>query len=95
MKVERRVVILSEYDSEITDPKKGFIVVGNVCAAMVDEENRPGPGFIGHNFDTDGKVNRWMAFTKEEMVKVLGYTVEELEEIVAKWKGEKSRKDIF
>jgi hypothetical protein len=95
MKVERRIVILSEENKEITDPHKGFIVVGNVMAAIVDDNNQPSDGLIGHNFDTDGKVNRWMAFTKEEMVKVLGYTVEELEEIVAKWKGEKSRKDIF
>jgi hypothetical protein len=95
MRVERRVVIMSEYDSEITDPKKGFIVVGNVCAAMVDEENRPGPGFIGHNFDMDGKVNRWMAFTKEEMVKVLGYTIEELEEILALWKDRAEKEKLF
>ena len=87
MKVERRVVIITEYDHEILDPKKGFIVVGNVCAAMVDEENRPGPGFIGYNFDEEGKVNRWMAFNKEEMVRVLGYTIEELEEILAIWKN--------
>jgi hypothetical protein len=95
MKVERRVVIMSEYDNEITEPQKGFIVVGNVCAAMVDDENRPGPGFIGPNFDDQGKVNRWMAFTKEEMLKVLGYTIDELEEIIARWKDRAEKESLF
>ena len=83
MKVKRDAVIVSEYGSDITAPKAGFIVVGNVCAAMVDTKNQPGPGFIGHNFDDDGKVNRLMAFTKAEMIEVLGYTIEELEKILA------------
>jgi hypothetical protein len=95
MKIEHRVVILSEENKEITDPHKGFIVVGNVMAAIVGDKNQPSDGLIGPNFDADGKVSRWMAFTKEEMLRVLGYTIDELDEIIAQWKDRAEKERLF
>ena len=89
MKVNRPAIIVSEDGTEIRDPKDGFIVMGNIFAAQVDLNDQPYGGIIGDNFDGEtGQVKRLNAFTKEEMIRGLGYTVEELEMILTKMRQE-------
>lgn len=82
MKIQ--TVIVSEKGTPIVDPHDGFIIQGNIYAAELDSAGQPNAGLIGPNFNELGQIVRLTAFTKEELLDVLGYTVSELEQIHAK-----------
>jgi len=94
MKIQRDAIIVSEDGTEIRNPKDGFIVMGNIMVAEVDEEDSPIGGIIGNNFDDNGQVKRYVAFTREELLKVLNYTIEDLELFLTKWRKEKAHNEV-
>ena len=91
MKVKISKIVVTEDGTEITNPKAGFILMGNIFVAEVGEDDQPHGGLLGDNFCEDGTIKRLAAFTKAEMLEALGYTIEELEVILTEMRKEKSR----
>jgi hypothetical protein len=90
MKTETRKIITTEQGTELLKPEDGFIIEGNIWAAEVNEFGAPNSGFVGNNFvdrkvmDKGGDeyclhvVGKLEAYSKYELLKVLGYTYSEM-----------------
>ena len=73
------------------DPKDGFIVQGCIFAAEVDK-GQPVGCLVGNSLSQtlkDANVSPEV-FTKEEMLKALMFTADELEEMVLTWRSKGS-----
>ncbi len=85
---------VTDSGEEILDPEDGFIIQGNIYVAQLDEKGKPNGGLVGGGswlFDigeafVEDKVPTTI-MTKAELLLALGYTVEELEAIIAEKRG--------
>ena len=97
MKIQKQII--TESGILISDQKDGFIVVGNIFTAAVDENGTPNGGLIGNNISDNvalcydgqktpqGSFIEMRCYTKPELLEALGFTVEELYDYIRIRKG--------
>lgn len=83
----RRYPLSCVTEKPILDGEDGFILVGNISPAEVDDEGNPAYYVLGDHFEnTDGNGKLTFdqvgkkAYTRFELLQALGYTRDELED---------------
>lgn len=81
MTIEKKILIKSEYGSEIPRPCDGFIIVGSIHTAQIDSSGDPYGGILVGDSIHDHEMR---AYTKSEMLAVLRYTEDDLRQELAR-----------
>lgn len=81
MEIEKKITVKSEHGSEITQPCDGFIVVGSIHPAQIDDSGDPYGGILVGDSIHDREMR---AYTKSEMLAVLRYTEDDLRQELAR-----------
>jgi len=90
--------VVTEMGVILNSPSDGFIVVGNIFTAKVNDTGMPTGGLIGNNMSDD--INycygafkapkpyiKMRCYSKLELLEVLGFTADELLDFACKIRG--------